>query len=140
MTTAQAANNWRNLMGLLFSVVVANFFLGCLGVILRFSSEWYVQYAGFVFDMYIYVCVCVINNSCIPTQLYTTITTQTNEHNRGIVTREYFAGANSMGPYLLARFLGLLPLSYGPFILALLVYWMTGESACVYMRVHIFMA
>lgn len=31
-----------------------------------------------------------------------------------------------MGPYLLARFLALLPLSYGPILLALLVYWMTG--------------
>lgn len=30
-------------MGLMFSVVVANFFLGCLGVILRFSSEWCVR-------------------------------------------------------------------------------------------------
>lgn len=30
-------------MGLLFSVVTANFFLGCLGVILRFSTEWCVQ-------------------------------------------------------------------------------------------------
>lgn len=59
MTTAQAANNWRNLMGLLFSVVVANFFLGCLGVILRFSSEWYVQRVDFVFDMCVYVRMCV---------------------------------------------------------------------------------
>lgn len=85
-----------------------------------------------------YVCVCR-NNPCTHPTSTSTPPLKNNKLYRGIVTREYFAGANLMGPYLLARFLGLLPLSYGPFILALLVYWMTGQSACVYVHVCVCM-
>jgi hypothetical protein len=73
------------------------------------------------------VVICLSWN---PQSTHTVSNNNNKTTNRGIVTREYFAGANSMGPYLLARFLGLLPLSYGPFLLALLVYWMTGAFAC----------
>ncbi|TFJ88638.1 hypothetical protein NSK_000207 [Nannochloropsis salina CCMP1776] len=36
----QAPASWRNLLGLLFSLVVADIFMGSLGVIMRFPSEW----------------------------------------------------------------------------------------------------
>ena len=36
----QAYNSWRNLLGLMFSLVVADIFMGSLGVIMRFPSEW----------------------------------------------------------------------------------------------------
>ena len=80
----QAADNWRNLMGLIFSVVVAQIFTGAIGTILRFPLEW------------------------------------------SLICREYFAGANRMAPYLASRFIMTTPLSYGPFLLATIVYWMTG--------------
>ncbi len=36
----QAHESWRNLLGLVFSLVVADIFMGSLGVIMRFPSEW----------------------------------------------------------------------------------------------------
>jgi len=44
----------------------------------------------------------------------------------GVVVREYYAGANAMGPYLVAKFFYELPMNYGPILLATIVYWMTG--------------
>lgn len=44
----------------------------------------------------------------------------------GPVVREYFAGSNAIGPYLLSRIVLLIPLSYGPVLMGTLIYWMTG--------------
>lgn len=44
---------------------------------------------------------------------------------------EYFSAANAIGPYICARFLCNLPLGYGPFLLATVIYWMTGTSTHV---------
>lgn len=46
-----------------------------------------------------------------------------------IVLREYFSAANAIGPYIVARFVCNLPLGYGPFLLATVIYWMTGARA-----------
>lgn len=48
---------------------------------------------------------------------------------QAIVVREYFSGANALGPYLTARFIMDFPLGYGPFILITLIYWMTGKTS-----------
>ena len=39
----------------------------------------------------------------------------------------YRAGANAMGPYLIARFIMDAPMGYGPFLLITMLYWMTGK-------------
>lgn len=36
----QALRNWRNLVGLVFSVTVASLLLGTIGAVLRFPLEW----------------------------------------------------------------------------------------------------
>lgn len=35
----QASASWRNLLGLVFALVVADLFMGSLGIIMRFPSE-----------------------------------------------------------------------------------------------------
>jgi hypothetical protein len=41
--------------------------------------------------------------------------------------REYYSGANSMGPYLCAKFIYDLPYSYATVLLSTTLYWMSGE-------------
>ena len=43
-----------------------------------------------------------------------------------LVCREYYSRANAIGPYIIARFLTTLPLSYGPLLWATIIYWATG--------------
>jgi len=43
-----------------------------------------------------------------------------------LVCREYYSGANAMGPYIIARFIMTLPLSYGPVLMSSIIYWATG--------------
>ena len=43
-----------------------------------------------------------------------------------MLLREYFAGANSAGPYMAAKVLYELPFAYGPTILVVILYWMAG--------------
>ena len=49
-TNIQASESWRNLLGLVFALVVADLFMGSLGIIMRFPSEWAIivreYYAG----------------------------------------------------------------------------------------------
>ena len=44
-----------------------------------------------------------------------------------LVVREYFSGANAVGPYMLANFVAEARMIYGPFLLCTMVYWMMGE-------------
>ena len=83
----QASESWRNLLGLVFALVVADLFMGSLGVIMRFPSEW------------------------------------------AIIVREYYAGTNAVGPYLISNFVCNVPMIYGPVALVTLVYWLTGASS-----------
>lgn len=87
---AQASESWRNLLGLVFALVVADLFMGSLGIIMRFPSEW------------------------------------------AIIVREYYAGTNAVGPYLISNFVCTSPMIYGPIALVTLVYWLTG--ACMSLR------
>jgi len=80
----QAASSWRNLVGLLYALVVALLYMCPLTVILRAPLDW------------------------------------------PLLLREYFAGANAAGPYLLAKILYELPFAYGPLLLVAFLYWMTG--------------
>lgn len=84
----QASESWRNLLGLVFALVVADLFMGSLGIIMRFPSEW------------------------------------------AIIVREYYAGTNAVGPYLVANFTCTSPMIYGPIALVTLVYWLTGACGC----------
>ncbi|EKU20573.1 atp-binding cassette subfamily member group wbc protein 2, partial [Nannochloropsis gaditana CCMP526] len=74
----------RNLVGLLYALVVALLYMCPLTVILRAPLDW------------------------------------------PLLLREYFAGANAAGPYLLAKILYELPFAYGPLLLVAFLYWMTG--------------
>lgn len=43
-------------------------------------------------------------------------------------SREYFAGSNAVGPYFLSRYVLVVPYMYAPFVMATMVYWMTGTT------------
>jgi hypothetical protein len=45
-----------------------------------------------------------------------------------VVVREYYSGANSMGPYLLAKCIYQLPENYATVLLSICLYWMSGEQ------------
>jgi len=45
-----------------------------------------------------------------------------------VVVREYFAGANAIGPYVVSKSIYDLPNAYAPILLATLLYWMTGKE------------
>jgi hypothetical protein len=82
----QASENWRNIIGLLFSVVVTMLITSSVSEMMRFPLEW------------------------------------------AVVVREYFSGANSMGPYLSAKMFYDMPYIYGPLLFGTLLYWMAGRS------------
>lgn len=82
----QANDNWRNLMGLLFSTCVAILFTAAIANMVRFPLEW------------------------------------------TVVAREYLGGSNAMGPYIAAKLVYDLPYCYGPCLLAIVLYWMTGRE------------
>jgi hypothetical protein len=52
------------------------------------------------------------------------------------VCREYYAGRNTVGSYLIARNVFSLVMLLGPLLTAIIIYWMTGDRqcTCVYIK------
>lgn len=123
------------------AVVVACLFTATLGVVMRFPLEWCVGgCAQRSPSSCLFLCLLCIHlfthhhHHPVPASPHPP--TRQNNNNRTIVVREYFSGSNAIGPYMCARFLCNLPLGYGPFLLATVIYWMTGQSVHVYIRIH----
>ncbi len=83
----QGHSSWRNLMGMMFALVVAVLILASMNVALKFPIEW------------------------------------------SIFMREYYTGANALGPYFIGRTIADIPF-LGLFLLLVVVpYWMAGLTA-----------
>lgn len=106
------------------TVVVACIFTCTLGVVMRFPLEWYVGGGHLLPNKPSSALITTVH---LPTHHHHDLTHTTPR--RTIVLRELFSASNAIGPYICARFLCNLPLGYGPFLLATVIYWMTGTGA-----------
>lgn len=82
----QGHSSWRNLMGLMYSMVVATLILCSMNVALKFPVEW------------------------------------------SIFMREYYTGANALGPYFIGRTIADIPFLSLFLIMTIIPYWMAGLS------------
>ena len=83
----QAHSSWRNLMGMMFALVVAVLILCSMNVALKFPVEW------------------------------------------SIFMREYYTGANALGPYFIGRTIADIPFLALFLLLVIVPYWMSGLTA-----------
>jgi ATP-binding cassette, subfamily G (WHITE), eye pigment precursor transporter len=83
----QGHSSWRNLMGMMFAMVVAVLILCSMNVALKFPVEW------------------------------------------SIFMREYYTGANALGPYFIGRTIADIPFLALFLIMCIIPYWMAGLTA-----------